>query len=248
MDEILISGKTLPEAYHSALVALSESGKEVPCPDYGTNQKEISLTMIISDSLGEPLISRLFPGGHRALEQYRQEILFGILDFEVARGNWHYTYHDRIAAQIPQVIQELRRNPYSRRAVIDARRIDDDWAHDSPACLQHLQYFIRGGKLHSRILFRSNDAVKATFMNAFALIMLQSEIAGELGVGVGSYSHRANSFHVYQKDFDTLDVYCRKIKTMSLSSLTYEYEGDWKILMEEEQPSIAAMTEELRNR
>ncbi|MDR3149371.1 MAG: hypothetical protein LBT88_05070, partial [Oscillospiraceae bacterium] len=145
MIDAFVTGRTLPEAYHAALIALSEQGEVVPCPDYNTNQKELSLTMSVTEPLAEPLISKLFPGGHRALEQYRQEMLFGILDFEIAKGNWHYTYHDRMADQIPQVIEELRRNPYSRRAVIDVRRIEDDWSHDSPACLQHLQYFIRNG-------------------------------------------------------------------------------------------------------
>ncbi|MDR3149276.1 MAG: hypothetical protein LBT88_04585, partial [Oscillospiraceae bacterium] len=99
-----------------------------------------------------------------------------------------------------------------------------------------------------RVMFRSNDAVKATFMNAFALIMLQKRIADELEIPLGTYSHRANSFHAYQNDFAVLDAYCAKIKNGAHADLTYSYADDWKTLMEEEQPSIAAMVEELRNR
>ena len=71
-------------------------GEEVPCPDYNTNQLECSMTMEIKNPLQEPLISKCFIGGPRELEQYVQEMLDGILDFEVNKGNWKYTYHDRM--------------------------------------------------------------------------------------------------------------------------------------------------------
>ena len=124
-----------------------------------------------------------------------------------------------------------------------------DWMVDAPssdpACLQHIQYFVRGNKLHCKVLFRSNDACKATFMNAFALIMLQKRIADELGLEVGSYTHRANSFHCYEQDFALLDSY---IKRAAFDNATYNYVGEWDELMEEAKPEIAAMVEELRGR
>jgi thymidylate synthase len=250
MKEFLITGKTLPEAYHGALVALHDQGEVTPCADYNTTQKEVSMTYSVEEPLAEPLISRLFIGGFRELEQYRQEMLDGILDFEIDRGNWEYTYHSRMAEQLPFIIRELKRNPSSRRAVIDIR----DWRHDSregndsPACLQHIQYFIRDGKLFCKVLFRSNDACKATFMNAFALIMLQKRIADELGVGMGTYTHRANSFHCYERDFAMLEGYVNRIKSAEdLDDITYEYEDNWDALMESARPDIAKMVEELKS-
>ena len=123
-----------------------------------------------------------------------------------------------------------------------------DMYSDDPACMQHIQYFIRNGKLHCKVLFRSNDAPKATFMNAFALIMLQKRIADELGIPVGTYTHRANSFHCYEKDFDLLSSYVRKIETVPHKDMTYCYVGDWKDDMEEEIPDIMKLVEELKSR
>ena len=244
MKEILIQKRTLPEAYHEALRALYYDGEFCACPDYNTNQWEIGMTMCIEEPLAEPMISKLFIGGYRELEQYRQEILYGILDFEIERGNWVYTYHDRIAKQLPFVIEELKRNPYSRRAVIVVRDWEVDSKNTDPACLQHIQYFVRDNKLHCKLMFRSNDACKATFMNAFALIMLQKTIADELGYEMGTYTHRANSFHCYEKDRDMLEGYVRR---MNGEDITYDYVGDWDELMEEAKPEIAAMVEELRS-
>ena len=245
MFELFVKGKSLPEAYHMAIAALHENHEELPCPDYNTRQKEASLTFVSEKPLSEPMISKLFIGDPRSLEQYRQEILDGIMDFEVERGNWEYTYHQRMEKQIPWPIGELRRNPDSRRAVI-ALRNEQDLSSESPACLQLIQYFIRGGALHCKAVFRSNDAAKAAFMNAFALVMLQKRIAGILGAVVGSYTHRSNSFHVYERDYGMFDGYVRRIKAGG--ELAYCYEGDWKILMEEAKIDIAEMVEALHTR
>lgn len=244
MIEQTAGGVSLAEAYHDALWTLWRYGEMCSCADWNTTQRELSLTMVVDEPMSEPMISRCFVGGPADLEQYRQEMLDGILDFEIERGNWSYTYHSRMEKQIPFVIAELQRNPDSRRAVIDIRN-QGDMASEDPACLQHIQYFIRGGKLHCKVLFRSNDACKATFMNAFALIMLQKRIADILGVSVGSYTHRANSFHCYEKDFPLLDGYVRRID--SGEAVTYDFAGEWEELMREAQPEIAAKVKALRD-
>lgn len=272
MVERIAIGRTLPEAYHAALRKLAVDGELCDCADWGQKQKELSMTMIVEEPLAEPRISKLFIGGQKELEQYRQEMLDGILDFEVEKRNWDYTYHDRMVRypkswttsfayelrtiiansyidQIEFVIEELKRNPSSRRAVIVIRDPSIDTKSDDPACLQLIQYFIRDNKLECKVLFRSNDACKATFMNAFALICLQERIAKELGVEVGQYVHRANSFHCYEQDFGMLEGYYNRIVTTEdHDDLCYEYEGDWKEDMEGYQQEIAEQVEELKRR
>ena len=245
MFELFVEEVSLPDAYHKALEALYDKNEEIPCPDYNTRQKEASVTFVAHEPLAEPMISKLFVGDPRSLEQYRQEILDGILDFEVELGNWEYTYHKRMEKQIPWIISELTRNRDSRRAVISIRN-DDDLSSGSPACLQIIQYFIRGDALHCKVVFRSNDATKAAFMNAFALVMLQKSIADYLGLPVGSYTHRANSFHVYERDYEMFDGYVRRIKAGD--ELAYHFTGDWDELMEEAKPEIAKMVAQLRER
>lgn len=245
MHELFVTGRTLPEAYHNALLALYDNHDDVPCTDYNTRQKEASMTMVVLEPLEEPMISRLFIGDPRALEQYRQEMLDGILDFEVERGNWEYTYHQRMEKQLPWVIEELRRNPDTRRAVISIRS-EEDMRTGSPACLQNIHYLIRDGKLHCKVLFRSNDATKAAFMNAFALILLQKRVADAVGAGMGTYTHRANSFHVYERDYGLFDGYVRRIR--SGAEVTYRYVGEWDELMEDARPAIEEMVRQLKEK
>lgn len=248
MVECTSVGITLPEAYHNALCKLNLLGRIANCPDYNTVQKEISMTMTVLCPLADPMISRMIPCGTRELEQYCMEMLDGILDFEVEKGNWVYTYHQRMVDQFDFIIKELTRNPDSRRAVIVVRDKEKDMESSDPACLQHIQYFIRGGELHCKVLFRSNDAVKATFMNAFALIMLQKRFADQLGVEVGTYTHRANSFHAYERDFGLLDSYVKRIRKSNINDITFDYKDNWEIMMEEDRKRILADVEVLKGR
>lgn len=256
MAEYLVWGETLPEAYHQALLML-QLAPIIPCPDWNTNQKELSITMVVEHPLKDDMISRLSFCDPTSLEQYCQEMLDGIMDFEIDKGNWVYTYHNRMVAypirtdhkidyanQVNFVINELTRNPYSRRAVIDIRDNSNDMYSDDPACLQNIQFFIRDNKLHMKVLFRSNDACKAAFMNMFALIMLQKRIADELGIEVGTYTHRANSFHCYERDFAMLDGYCNRIEDGS--DVTYSYYDDWIDQMEDAKEEIAQKVEVLK--
>lgn len=259
MEEYLCWGETLPIAYHGALEMLYDA-PIVPCPDWNTNQKEISMTFVVQNPLQEDMISKLSFCDPASLEQYCQEMLDGILDFEVEKGNWTYTYHNRMAAypirtdhkidyadQLDFVIAELKRNPYSRRAVIDIRDNSQDMYSDDPACWQHAQFFIRDNKLHMKVLFRSNDACKAAFMNAFALIMLQAKVARILNIEVGTYTHRANSFHCYERDFDMLEGYVNRIRKYQ-GDLTYSYIDDWKEQMDDAKPEIAKKVADLQKK
>ena len=247
-----VVGNTLSEAYHRALFILYTYGKEVECPDYNQNIIEMPMTIIVEHPLEEPMISKIFPGGHHELQQYTMEICDGILDFMVGAADnvWEYTYHQRIGNQLDFIINELRRNPWSRRAVIDIRDNEVDQKNEHPACLQHIQFMIRDDKLDMYVTMRSNDAYEATFMNAFGFIMLQKKVADMLDVAVGRYEHRANSFHVYQKNWEQFEKAVWKIANCGADdeSLTYEYDGFYDELMKEEVGSIMQMVNELKER
>ena len=78
--------------------------------------------------------------------------------------------------------------------------------------------------------------------------MLQKHIADCLYIDVGTYTHRANSFHCYARDFATLDAYAQRIWSEDLGDLSYDYKGDWDEMMAEARPEIAKMVEELKGR
>ena len=268
MKDIFIEAQTLPEAYHKGIAALFTDGQLADCSDWNLknlesySQLECRMTIHIEEPLREPRISKLTIFGPRELEQYRLEVLEGILDFavevEVEREGKtetleDYTYHHRMVKPVDQidfVINELKRNKEmsSRRAVIGIRNNLKDEQLSNPACLQSIQFFVRDGKLDMCVLFRSNDFAQAFFMNAFALTCMQENIAHRIGVPVGTYSQTSNSMHVYQQNFEMFNAFAKKVATEPIEELTYEYEGFFKDMMDAEQEGILDDFRKLRNK
>ncbi|MCL2833231.1 MAG: thymidylate synthase [Treponema sp.] len=245
MQEIFIRGHNLTEAYHRALIELETMGTILECSDWNQKQKECAMTVHIEEPTAEPRISKLIIGGAYDLQRYVMELVDGILDFKINAG-WDYTYHDRFNKYMPFVINELKRNSESRRAIITIRDNEVDSRNKDAACMQSIQFFIRGGKLDMMVLFRSNDLPEAFFFNAFGLIMLQEKAAAELGVGVGTYTHRSNSMHCYEKDFHLLQNFVKAIGEKPGNELVFNYKDDWDEIMKSEVPGILKLVEELR--
>ena len=246
MQEIFIQGHNLVEAYHKALVELETRGTILNCTDWNQKQKECAMTVHVAEAVLEPRISKLIIGGPYDLQRYIMELIDGILDFKINDG-WDYTYHNRLARYLPFVIGELTRNRESRRAIISVRDNDIDSRNKDAACMQSVQFFIRDNKLDCMVLFRSNDLPEAFFFNAFGLIMLQEKIAGELGVKTGTYTHRSNSMHCYEKDFQLLAHYVNSINENNIDNLSYHYSGEWDELMNDEIPGILRLVDDLKN-
>jgi len=252
MIDVFVTGRTLPEVYHKGIIELSSKGQLADCQDWnlkekkeGYSQRECRMTLHIDEPLGEPRISKLGPYGPLELEQYRLEILEGILDFAVDAGIEDYTYHKRMIEPIDQiqfVIDDLKRNKEmsSRRAAMSIRDNAKDSQLENPACLQNVQCLVREGKLDMCVLFRSNDFAQAFFMNAFGLICFQEKIANDIGVPVGTYSQTSNSMHVYEVNYDTFDGYVRRIENEPIEDITFNYEGEggWKEMMDAETDDI----------
>jgi thymidylate synthase len=204
------------------------------------------MTIHISEPVSEPRISKLIIGGAYDLQRYVMELVDGILDFKINAG-WDYTYHDRYTKYIPFVTEELKRSRESRRAVISIRDNEVDSRNKDAACMQSIQFFIRNNKLDLMVLFRSNDLPEAFFFNAFALIMLQEKTAAQLGIGTGTYTHRSNSMHCYEKDFSMLRNFVKAIGEKPDGDLCYNYSGDWDEIMKAEIPGINKLVEELKS-
>ena len=127
-----------------------------------------------------------------------------------AYGARLFKRHEKIAqgrfSQVGYVINELKRDPDSRRAVMHLRVPDDsiDAKLDVP-CTLALQFFIRDNKLHQVANMRSSDLVFGIAYDIPAFTVFQEMIANELGVDVGSYTHTSNSLHIYETHFEMVE-------------------------------------------
>jgi thymidylate synthase/deoxyadenosine/deoxycytidine kinase len=103
--------------------------------------------------------------------------------------------------QIEKIIELLKVDPYSRRAVLNINVPNENVINtkDEP-CTICLDYQIRNGKLHSTCIMRSNDFNFGLRNDIGFFVLLQKYIAKQLGVSVGSYTHFAMSIHFYDRD------------------------------------------------
>lgn len=114
--------------------------------------------------------------------------------------------------QVAQVIYTLKRDPYSRRAVINFNVSNPErFETKDEICAIALVFELRDGKLDCTGIMRSNDVWLGTPYDVVFFTELQKHIANELGVGYGKYTHFAVSLHAYEKDIDRVrEVWCCK--------------------------------------
>lgn len=105
--------------------------------------------------------------------------------------------------QIETIINLLKKDPYSRRAVLNINVPNPNvYETKDEMCTICINYQIRNGKLHSTVILRSNDCNFGLRNDLAFFIYLQKYIAERLNVPVGTYTHMALSMHFYDKDFD----------------------------------------------
>ncbi len=112
--------------------------------------------------------------------------------------------------QYSHVLDELRQNPNSRRAVMIYNRptMHTDYNKDGMSdfiCTYANTFMIRDGKLISHYLMRSNDAVFGFNNDVHWALHVQKQLAEDLNVEVGDLIWTATNLHVYQRHFNFIE-------------------------------------------
>ena len=119
---------------------------------------------------------------------------------------WRGGYGPRIRGlhgvdQLKHVVDLLRADPLSRRAVIQIydAEVDSQPGKDIP-CNDFITFQSRLGVLNMHVFVRSNDLVWGwSGINAFEWSVLQEVVAGILGIGVGHLTFSISSLHLYDR-------------------------------------------------
>jgi len=225
--------------------------------DIDPESRDGSMMITVLNPLKEPRIHRSMPVGLDELRIYVEEVVNGARDYKIGSNDhgWSYTYHERLdhwpgvngwrklegmTIELPHVdqlnimIDKLSRVPHSRRAQAITWMPLVDADHSEPPCLQRvwgrvikstdgIYYF------EMNTHWRSRDALKAAFMNMYAMIELQKKMAGEISrrsgfdVRVGRYVDVSDSFHLYGSYIRKGEMagFLRNIDARSFSDRTY---------------------------
>lgn len=103
--------------------------------------------------------------------------------------------------QLRSVVERLKTNPSTRRAVIQIFDHEDMASGlDEVPCTCTLQFLSRPGGLELIVYMRSNDAYIGLPHDVFAFTVIQEYVARMIGAEVGVYTHIVGSMHLYSTD------------------------------------------------
>jgi thymidylate synthase len=106
-------------------------------------------------------------------------------------------------SQWQQIVELLREDPQSRRAVLNFQGRTEDLVTDKDVpCANTMQFLVRDSRLHAIVSMRSNDAIWGLPYDVFLFTMFQELLASELGLALGNYTHTVGSLHLYERHFD----------------------------------------------
>lgn len=188
-------------AWLKALHRINRYGSVSPT-QYGTQQQELYDVMTVIDSPMMPqdeieqILKEDWPIPITAEDYaaYRKQILTAEKIDGIA-----YTYGTKIWFFMPSILEKLRNNPDDRSAIISLWGDQNYYTSKDNPCLTQLHFRKdTKGCLVMTASFRSHDYWNAYLMNVWALRELQSEVAGHLGMTLGSTVILSQSAHIYE--------------------------------------------------
>jgi thymidylate synthase len=119
--------------------------------------------------------------------------------------NSNYGYFWNKNYQLSRVIQELKTNKETRRAIVVHYDINelDRYKHDTP-CNDVLNFYIKDDKLHLTVFARSIDLVFGFCNDQYTFAKLMEMVAFQLDIPVGEMTWMITNLHIYPRHYDML--------------------------------------------
>ena len=103
----------------------------------------------------------------------------------------------RTVDQIAWVVDEIRRNPDSRRLIVSAWNVADLPRMALMPCHALFQFYVAGGRLSCQLYQRSGDIFLGVPFNIASYALLTHMVAQVCGLGVGDFVHTLGDAHLY---------------------------------------------------
>ncbi|MBK5910191.1 thymidylate synthase [Rhodothalassium salexigens] len=116
------------------------------------------------------------------------------------------TADGRVIDQIAGVVDQIRRNPHSRRLVVSAWNPADVDRMALPPCHCLFQFYVAEGRLSCQLYQRSADVFLGVPFNIASYALLTHMIAQVTGLGVGDFIHSFGDAHLYANHIEQADL------------------------------------------
>jgi len=107
--------------------------------------------------------------------------------------------------QIQWLVDEIKRNPDSRRLIVNAWNVADLSKMALMPCHAIFQFYVANGKLSCQLYQRSADLFLGVPFNIASYALLTHMIAQVCGLGIGDFVHTLGDAHIYSNHFDQVN-------------------------------------------
>ena len=104
--------------------------------------------------------------------------------------------------QISQVINEIKKNPNSRRLIVSSWNVADLDNMNLPPCHAFFQFYVSEGKLSCQLYQRSADCFLGVPFNISSYALLTMMIAQVCNLEPGEFIHTLGDAHIYLNHLD----------------------------------------------
>jgi thymidylate synthase len=150
--------------------------------------------------------------------------------------------------QVSRVIEQIRKNPDSRRLIVSAWNVGDLEKMALLPCHALFQFYVAGGRLSCQLYQRSADLFLGVPFNIASYALLTMMVAQVCGLKLGEFVHTYGDTHLYLNHLDQareqLSREPRRLPVMKLnpavkSLFDFEYK-DFALVNYEPHPAIRA--------
>ncbi len=104
--------------------------------------------------------------------------------------------------QIANVVDQIRRNPDSRRLIVSAWNVADIPNMQLPPCHAFFQFYVADGRLSLQLYQRSADTFLGVPFNIASYALLLLMMAQVTGLKPGEFIHTFGDVHIYRNHFE----------------------------------------------
>ena len=123
--------------------------------------------------------------------------------------------------QITQIINNLKKNPDSRRIIVSAWNVGEIDQMALPPCHAFFQFYVSEGKLSCQLYQRSADIFLGVPFNIASYALLTMMIAQVCNLEFGDFIHTLGDAHIYTNHFEQTKLQltrnCKKLPTMEIN-------------------------------
>lgn len=119
--------------------------------------------------------------------------------------SWH-TPDGRTIDQISNVIDQIKKNPDSRRLIVSAWNVADIDKMKLPPCHAFFQFYVLDGKLSCQLYQRSADIFLGVPFNIASYALLTMMVAQVCDLQLGEFIHTFGDAHIYSNHMEQVNL------------------------------------------